>query len=69
MIFSHLSLHSKVVPFQYQEYKYGLFEYLLCVCVFFFLESAWIFAGGFQLNKKKSPCNFFFASLLFVVEK
>ena len=67
MIFSHLSLQSKAVPLQYQEYEYGLFDVLLCVCVFF-LKSAWFFAGGFQLNRKTSPC-IFFAGLLFIVVK
>ena len=37
------------------------------VPVFFFVKSAWIFACGFQLKRKTSPCIFFcwFALLLF----
>ena len=33
-------------------------KWRFCVC-FFSLKSAWIFACGFQLNRKTSPCIFF----------
>ncbi len=41
------------------ECKRVLSDDFVCVCVFFSLKSAWIFACGFQLNRKTSPCIFF----------